>query len=406
MIRTIFVIVNLKEKKDFDFYIEENKELLKTAGYDVVETIIQQARSLDPKTAIRSGKLEELKKIVIEQDAQAVVFYNLLTFAMQKKLQEELGVEIIDRAHLILNIFEKHAGSKEAKRQTELARLRYALPQRVKEKGAEDQSGGGSLHNKGSGESRSALQAKANKRRIAVLEKEIKSAAIKDEEKKRHRKKSGLKKVALIGYTNVGKSSLLKALMTSNVKAPEAKDQLFATLDVTVRRIEYKNYVFLAYDTVGFVSDLPHELIDSFRSTLSSCKEADLLLLVSDITSKQYLMQKDVALKTLETIGASDIPYLEVFNKVDLVKERGKYPLEVSANTLEGIDELKAKIASLLYPADKEIELIIKYHNLALLEKYKALLDITYLKDEEEGKRVSIKGEDKTINELIKENKR
>jgi len=389
--------VNLNQN-DFTYYWQEFKALVVSGGYEIIGELIQKSKSVDPRFCFRKGKVEECKSLINEECT--LIFYNRLTFAMLRNLNEELGLDVIDRTQLILDIFSYRANSKQAQLQIEMARLNYAMSESNEDRGSDDSSGG-TLHNKGSGESRSALIARKNKKRINELSKELNKLSLKQQQTSKRREKSGLKKVALVGYTNAGKSSLMNALLTSE-KSVYAKDQLFATLDTTTRQIEYKNYRFLLFDTVGFVSDLPHELIEAFNSTLMAVKEADLLLIVSDSSNPYNQQQFDISLQTLKKINADDIPYLHIYNKIDLLKEKPNYKYGISALTKEGIDNLLEAIVNSLYPQEIEKEIFIPYAAYSLIDDFKTITKIKLVQEKEEGALYLISGSKENINALIK----
>lgn len=394
MKKAILVVIDTGFLKD-ESYITECKELCKAANYSVETVLIQRARNLDPQTALRKGKLEEVQATLQTDDYQALIFYNRLSFAMLRGLTEKIDVDVIDRSHLILNIFSLRARSKEAQLQIEMARLRYALPTHLWEKGAEDQVGGGSLHNKGSGETRSALKVRQNRARLAELAYELRSMKRRNQEKKNKRQKSGLKKVALVGYTNAGKSTILNAFVKDEKRKVYAEDQLFATLDTTTRRIKVGQYEFFLFDTVGFVSDLPSELIEAFHSTLSCVTEADLLLHVVDISNPHWLLQKEVTEETLRRIGAQDIPRMLVFNKADAcINNEIK---GISAYSQKDIEQLGEKIVARLYPQEKKICVFVPYQVLGLVENYRSLLAVNILQEKEEGVVYQISGPEEMV---------
>ena len=397
----ILAAVDLGQDSRFPSLLAECRDLCRAAGFSVKVTIVQKARSLDPQTAFRSGKLEEVRRVIDEEGTDLLIFYNRLSFAMLKGLQDALGIEVYDRVQLILNIFEKRASSREARLQIEAARLRYAMPRRTQEKGSEDQSGG-TLHNRGAGESRSALTARRNRARIAQLEKELSALRRREEEKHRKRRRSGLKRVALVGYTNAGKSTLLNAFLPSEKGRAYAEDMLFATLDTTARRVALGHYEIYLFDTVGFVSDLPHELIEAFYSTLSCVREADLLLIVNDVSSPEWEQQREITRSTLQTIGAGDIPCLDIYNKSDLLPEGAKLPLSVSALTGEGLEELKDTLIGKLYPKEKQARLRLPYQGIRLLDGYRSVMEISVREEDEEGILLEASGREEYVNSLLK----
>ncbi|MBR2067432.1 MAG: GTPase HflX, partial [Solobacterium sp.] len=290
------VILAGMEKKnandDFVYAMKETQNLCEACGYDVVATISQKSYSADPKTAFRKGKVDELAALVKDTEAELVIFHNGLSIQTAQRLSSILGVNVIDRTALILDIFSKRARSKQAKLQTELARLQYDLPQLLMDN--QDSSGherGGSALNRGAGEMRSQVIERRYAKRMNELKKELSKIKEQHYRDERRRTKTLMKRVGLVGYTNAGKSSLMNLLLEdANAVDKEvySEDMLFATLDTSVRNIRISSYRFLLYDTVGFVSNLPHTLIEAFQSTLDAARDADLLLHIIDISDKDY----------------------------------------------------------------------------------------------------------------------
>ena len=266
MNKAILVGIDDDSIRDFDKALVECERLLEADNLELKAVITQKSRKMDPNTALRSGKLEELKEMA-KDDVDVIVFLNNLNEGILNKLRAQIDCPIIDRTALILDIFSSRARSKEAMIQIEMARLKYNMSNRILDSGDNGHSRGGAFMNRGAGESKSDIIIRNTQKRIAELNKELKKMDKAKHEKDNHRNKSMLKKVALVGYTNAGKSSFMNALLKLNSKPKEvlSKDMLFATLDASVRNISYKNYEFLLFDTVGFVSDLPHELIEAFK---------------------------------------------------------------------------------------------------------------------------------------------
>lgn len=394
--KAILAAINLNEAKDFEYIISECKSLCEANHINIIETIIQTSRTLDPNFAFRSGKLEELK--LKSQDVDLVVFFNNLNYKLLGRIQDYLECPVLDRTNLILDIFANRAKTKEAMIQTEVARLRYRLPLHLRSD-TEDKMRGG-VKNKGKGEKRGALYKRNIESNIKQLELELIKIEKERQEKANKRKKSILKKVALVGYTNAGKSSLMNLMLNASRKDEKQvfeKDMLFATLDTSIRRVKYMNYEFLLYDTVGFVSDLPHELIDSFKSTLSATKEADLLLNIMDGSNPNNFQQKTITYKTLNEIGSGKKPIIDVYNKIDLCEEKHEDLFEISTKTNYGIDSLMNKIISILYPKESTYKCLIPYAKLAVIEEYKMVTDITILENNEEGTLIDIKGSDEFL---------
>lgn len=389
--KAILAAINLNDNKDFEYSINECINLCEANHIDIVETIIQTSRTIDPNFAFRSGKLEELK--IKAQSVDLIVFFNNLNYKLLGRIQDYLECPILDRTNLILDIFTNRAKTKEAKIQTEVARLKYSLPLHLRSD-TEDKMRGG-VKNKGKGEKRVALHKRSIETTIKQLEFELVKIEKEKQEKANKRKKSLLKKVALVGYTNAGKSSLMNLMLDRSQKDEKQvfeKDMLFATLDTSIRRVKYLNYEFLLYDTVGFVSDLPHELIDSFKSTLNATKEADLLLNIMDGANVNNYQQKAITYNTLKEIGSTDKPIIDVYNKADLCDDKHEHLLEVSTKTGYGIDKLMDKIISLLYPKENTFKCLIPYAKLSLIEQFKVITDIRILDNTDEGTLILISG--------------
>lgn len=402
MRRAVLAAIRLDNNSYFDETIAECKKLCEAANIKIVASIIQTAHSLDPKTAFRSGKVQELNLLIKECACDLVVFYNNLSLSQVSSLSEAVPVEIMDRTNLILDIFETRASTKEAKLQTQMARLRYSLPAKLKDYVGEDRGRGGDMNNRGSGETRASVLKKDIQGRIAYLKKQLNELKKTANEKASRRNRSGLKKVALVGYTNAGKSSLMNLLLSENQKEAKqvlSKDQLFATLDTSVRQISIDNHDLLLYDTVGFVSDLPHELVEAFRSTLDSLKEADLLIHVLDASNPYYELQRNTTLNTLKEIGAGGIPLIDVYNKADLLAEE-KEGLCISCLNKEGIEELKQRIIKELFAQAITVKLFVPYHFMSLINEYYKQLSFTLLAQEEEGSWYLVKGDPSKIEHI------
>ncbi|MDO4199049.1 MAG: GTPase HflX [Erysipelotrichaceae bacterium] len=405
MEKVILVAINVNNQPYFEEMIEECKALCDAADFRVVGVLSQASKKLDPNTGIRKGKIEEVKSMLQYHNCETVVFYNNLTNSMISNLYERLEVDVMDRTSLILNIFSKRARSKEAQIQTEMASLKYEQKRIRKENAFSDKQRGGAFNNRGSGESQSETLKRQIESRLSDLRRELKEIETRKDKEYASRNKGGIKKVALVGYTNAGKSSLMNYLLRSNSKEEKSvyeMDQLFATLDTSARNIKYKNYEFILFDTVGFVSDLPHGLIDAFKSTLKAATNADLLLHVTDSSSKNRDLHKIVTMDTLKEIGADDIPMIEVYNKADLLENKEETGgIYVSAWTGEGIEELLEKIVSMLYPKNEEKEILIPYKRLGVLNEYSSLMDYELVENNEEGSLYRIRTDNKTINEII-----
>ena len=347
--KTILVGIKLPENpSSSEILLDELKGLAVTAEYDPVAELTQRLNEINPKTFIGRGKVEELKHAVIHHSPEAVIFDEELSPRQNRELEKILKCRVIDRPWLILEIFSHHARTREAKTQVELARLKYALPRLTKMWGHLSRQRGG-IGMKDVGETQIQLDQRMIRNEIHKLEKKLKQI---DREKKTQRKsRQGTFKVALVGYTNVGKSSLMNKLTGANTLV---ENKLFATLDPTVRKIK-KNFPYpvLLSDTVGLINKLPHDLVASFKSTLDEVRDADLLIHVVDISHPEYKNQLQTTDDLLIQMGMDEIEVILVFNKIDsiedieiLEKAHEKFPsaVSISCKKNEGIDVLRQKI--------------------------------------------------------------
>lgn len=384
-----------EEKEELDSLLEECKALCQACFYDVC-VIVTQLVSGHPENGFRQGKREELKRCLLETEATSVIFCHTLTLSATNHLQKELGITVLDRTALILQIFSMRAKSRQAKLQVELARLQYDLPRLTVAIDEESHMRGGSYSNRGAGEMRSSRVRKKYQNRIRLLKKELKELEKDFQLRERRRKKSLLGRVALVGYTNAGKSSLMNALLEYCNQVGQdvyVKDMLFATLDTSVRNVNYKGNEFLLYDTVGFVSNLPHHLVEAFQSTLESTKDADLLLHVVDASDPSYQEKEEITVQTLKQIHADHIPCITVYNKIDLREEtESLIGLKISCVTKEGLEQLCQTILNNLYPREEALSCHIPYSKLSLLQEGKKVLQIKENEYDEEGIWVDIAG--------------
>ena len=347
--KTILVGIKLPGKlSSSEILLDELKGLAVTAEYDPVAELTQRLNEINPKTFIGSGKVEELKHAVLHHSPEVVIFDDELSPRQNRELEKILKCRVIDRPWLILEIFSHHARTREAKTQVELARLKYALPRLTKMWGHLSRQRGG-IGMKDVGETQIQLDQRMIRNEIHKLEKKLKQI---DREKKTQRKsRQGTFKVALVGYTNVGKSSLMNKLTGADILV---ENKLFATLDPTVRKIK-KNFPYpvLLSDTVGLINKLPHDLVASFKSTLDEVRDADLLIHVVDISHPEYKNQLQTTDDLLIQMGMDEIEVILVFNKIDsiedieiLEKAHEKFPsaVSISCKKNEGIDVLRQKI--------------------------------------------------------------
>jgi GTP-binding protein HflX len=305
------VIHKLQTEQQVKEYLDELSFLAETAGAVPVKRYMQKLQHPDSKTYIGKGKLEEIAKYVQGKDIRVVIFDDELTGAQITNLEKALQVKTIDRSDLILDIFARRAKTAQARAQVELAQYQYILP-RLRGMWKHLERLGGGIGTRGPGETEIETDRRIVREKISLLRKRLSEI---DKQAHTQRKERGeLIRVALVGYTNVGKSTLMNLLTKSGVLA---ENKLFATLDTTTRKVVYENTPFLLSDTVGFIRKLPHHLVESFKSTLDEVKESDILLHVIDISHPRYEEQMQVVQQTLADMGCHDKPVIFVFNKMD-----------------------------------------------------------------------------------------
>ncbi len=366
---------------DAENSLRELAALAETAGSTVLAGLMQRRQRPDPGTWLGSGKAQELRDIVIAEGADTVVCDSELAPSQRRALEDIVKVKVIDRTALILDIFAQHAKSREGKAQVELAQLQYLLPrlrgwgESMSRQAGGRVAGGEGIGSRGPGETKIELDRRRINSRIAKLRRDIRDMKTHRDTKRHSRKAHGTPSVAIAGYTNAGKSSLLNRLTGAGVLV---ENQLFATLDTTVRRAESADgRQFTFTDTVGFVRQLPHELIDAFRSTLEEVADADLLVHVVDGSHPDPEGQISAVRAVLADVDAADVKELIVVNKadvadpqvVDRLLRQEKHAIAVSARTGEGIDALRTLIASELPRPSVEVAALIPYDRGDLLSR-------------------------------------
>lgn len=382
--------------------IAELCELSKTAEAEVVATVIQNKQDIEAATYMGEGKLEEIKELAEAEDVDTVIFDDELSPVQIRNLSDLLGVKVIDRTVLILDIFAARAKSGEGKLQVELAQQKYLLP-RLRGMGAVLSRTGGGIGTRGPGETKLESDRRHISRRIAALEDDIKEIGKHRELLRARRKKDGVITACLVGYTNAGKSSLMNTLTDSGVLA---EDKLFATLDTTSRAITLPdNRKILITDTVGFIRKLPHHLVQAFKSTLSETAEADFLIYVIDASNPQYRTHIDVVNSVLSDIGAGGKPTVYAYNKTDLLDEAEILPkeensVEISAKTGKNIDTLIELISEIALGKKQEMTVLIPFNCGAIvneLHKNQKILSEEYLP---EGVKITLLADSITYGKL------
>lgn len=314
--------LSLSQKDDGYFSMKELERLAETADVEVLAKLFQKAKEITPATYIGTGKAEELKQLVESTDANLAICDNELSGSQVNNLTEILGVKVIDRTTLILDIFAKHATTNEGKLQVELAMLKYYLPRLSGIAGTSGRFGSGGVGMRGPGETKLELDKRKIRDQILKLEKEISKIKQERDLRRKNRSNTGVKKVSIVGYTNAGKSTLMNVITKANIYAD---DKLFATLDTTTRQLWLapKCEIVLT-DTVGFINKLPHSFVDAFSATLEEVTYSDLILHVIDVTDKHLDIHKEVVLNELKELNAYDIPRITIYNKVDILTTEEK----------------------------------------------------------------------------------
>lgn len=356
------VLVGMDNDEGYDT-LEELNELAKTAGALVVGKVRVRRRTIDNATYVGSGKANELSLMASELEADLFIFDDELSAIQLRTLEETLGARVIDRTTLILDIFAARATSREGKLQVELAQMRYRLPRLIGQGQVLSRLGGG-IGTRGPGEKKLEIDRRRIRRRVFELETELSEIEKQRGLRRESRKANRVPLVALVGYTNAGKSTMLNALTDSNVLA---EDKLFATLDPVVRKITLSGGTeALLSDTVGFINKLPHDLVEAFKSTLEEVSNSDLILQVVDISCPYHEKQMRVVDGVLESLHAADIPRIIVFNKADAIAScdlpaESENRLNVSALRGTGIEKLLSAVELKLNSARTEVDILVPY---------------------------------------------
>src|SRR6266571_4054163 len=361
------VLAVLAQGVDPDGELAELEELARTAGVEPVARLVQHRPHPDPRTYVGKGKLEELKQGYRSANAEVLLVDDELSPSQQRLLEDALQSRVVDRAELILDIFAQHAVSAEGKLQVELAQLEYNLP-RMRGMWQHLERLGGGVGTRGPGESQLETDRRIARRRVSILRRRLGELSRQRETRRKERRRTETPTVALAGYTNVGKSTLLNALTDAEVSV---ENRLFETLDPTTRGFEHDGRRYLVTDTVGFVRRLPHQLVEGFAATLEETLAADLVLHVVDSSAPEERMEEmvDAVESALAEVGADELPVAIVLNKIDLadpLKQRrlaNRFPgaPQVSARTGEGLEDLRAAIAVRFAERFEAVRLLLPY---------------------------------------------
>ena len=392
--RVILIAVDLGDGTEVEASLAELAELADTAGAETVGTLIQNREAVHAGTYIGKGKIEELRELIHLYEADTVISDDELSPAQIGNLQEELGCKVIDRTVLILDIFAAHSSTSEGKLQVELAQLRYrasrltGLGKSLSRIGGGAAGSSGGIGTRGPGEKKLELDRRLIRERISMLNRQLKSVVATRETMRKQRLNNGSKVVAIVGYTNAGKSTLLNTLTGAGILA---EDKLFATLDPTTRVLELKDgQQILLTDTVGFIRKLPHHLVEAFKSTLEEAKYADYIIHVVDASNPQAELQMHTVYETLRELGATGKKIITLLNKQDQVQGealrdfRADYTVKCSARTGEGLEELKDVLAKLLAESQIYLEELYTYKEagkIQIIREYGSLLSEEYRED-------------------------
>ncbi len=387
-----FVVAVLARGVDPGEELAEIGEFARTAGVEPVGELVQIRARPDPRTYVGKGKLDELKRVYDDSGAESVLVDDELDPAQQRRLENLLQARVVDRTQLILDIFAQHARSAEGKLQVELAQLEYNLP-RMRGMWKHLERLGGGVGTRGPGESQLETDRRLARGRVSQLKGRLRDLQKQRETRRKARRRSETPTIALAGYTNVGKSTLLNALTGAGASV---NDRLFETLDPTTRWFEHEGRRYLVTDTVGFIRRLPHQLVEGFAATLEETLVADLVLHVADASAAEGTLEEQLrAVKlVLDEIGASELPVELVLNKVDAVDSlrrrrlANRFPdaLQISARTGAGLDELRTRIAERFADRFEVVELLVPYAEGAKLAELYALgPPIESRKDREDG---------------------
>lgn len=393
-IKEKFILVGVETGKDrMEESLTELEELLETAGGETVGRVIQNLESINKATYVGKGKVDEIRELAEELGADGIVCDDELSPAQLSNLKDELDIKVLDRTLVILDIFAAHAQTSEGKLQVELAQLKYRSS-RLTGLGKNLSRLGGGIGTRGPGESKLESDRRAIRERVSQLRSEIEKVESSRETLRKHRMSEGIPVIAIVGYTNAGKSTFLNKITDAGILA---EDKLFATLDPTTRNLKIPDGEEVLFtDTVGFISKLPHNLVDAFKSTLEEAKYADLILHVADASNPEVDEQMKVVYRTLEELKVTGKPVVTFLNKQDKLEEeriikdiKADAIVKGSAKTGEGIDELLSKITEILREGKVLIDTVLSYADtskISVIRKKGQLLSEEY-----EGEGIKVK---------------
>jgi len=393
-IKEKFILVGVETGKDrMEESLTELEELLETAGGETVGRVIQNLESINKATYVGKGKVDEIRELAEELGADGIVCDDELSPAQLSNLKDELDIKVLDRTLVILDIFAAHAQTSEGKLQVELAQLKYRSS-RLTGLGKNLSRLGGGIGTRGPGESKLESDRRAIRERVSQLRSEIEKVESSRETLRKHRMSDGIPVIAIVGYTNAGKSTFLNKITDAGILS---EDKLFATLDPTTRNLKIPDGEEVLFtDTVGFISKLPHNLVDAFKSTLEEAKYADLILHVADASNPEVDEQMKVVYRTLEELKVTGKPVVTFLNKQDKLEEeriikdiKADVVVKGSAKTGEGIDELLSKITEILREGKVLIDTVLSYADtskISVIRKKGQLLSEEY-----EGEGIKVK---------------
>ena len=393
-IKEKFILVGVETGKDrMEESLTELEELLETAGGETVGRVIQNLESINKATYVGKGKVDEIRELAQELGADGIVCDDELSPAQLSNLKDELDMKVLDRTLVILDIFAAHAQTSEGKLQVELAQLKYRSS-RLTGLGKNLSRLGGGIGTRGPGESKLESDRRAIRERVSQLRSEIEKVESSRETLRKHRMSDGIPVIAIVGYTNAGKSTFLNKITDAGILA---EDKLFATLDPTTRNLKIPDGEEVLFtDTVGFISKLPHNLVDAFKSTLEEAKYADLILHVADASNPEVDEQMKVVYRTLEELKVTGKPVVTFLNKQDKLEEeriikdiKADAIVKGSAKTGEGIEELLSKITEILREGKVLIDTVLSYADtskISVIRKKGQLLSEEY-----EGEGIKVK---------------